>query len=58
VQAVCKLTGNPDDPAKSLDLFKTSPVEVQRETFLWAAAKDTKALAAKIQGLVKKLRIT
>lgn len=96
VQAVCKLTGNPDDPAKSLDLFKTSPVEVKRETFLWGAArilydestvfgsnkldqplrlkalcdealaalgaipenKDTKALAAKIQAVVKKLRIT
>jgi hypothetical protein len=39
VQTVAKLTGNPDDPAKSLDLFKTASVEVKRETFLWAAAK-------------------
>jgi hypothetical protein len=38
VQAVSKLTGNPDDPAKALDVFKTTPVQVKRETFLWAAA--------------------
>jgi hypothetical protein len=39
VQVVCKLTGNPDDPAKSLDLFKTIPVQVKRETFFFAAAQ-------------------
>jgi hypothetical protein len=39
VQAVCKLAGHADDPAKSLELFKTAPVEVQRETFLAAAAQ-------------------
>jgi len=39
VQAVCRLVGSADDPAKTLDLFKTSPVMVPRETFLLAAAK-------------------
>jgi hypothetical protein len=39
VQMVCKLTGNPDDPAKALDFFKTTPVQVKRETFLFAAAQ-------------------
>jgi hypothetical protein len=39
VQTVCKLVGNPDDSAKSLDLFKTTPVQVKRETFLGAAAR-------------------
>lgn len=39
VQSVCKLVGQPDDPAKSLDLFKAAPVEVNREAFLFAAAK-------------------
>jgi hypothetical protein len=96
VQIVCKLTGNPDDPAKSLDLFKASPVQVKREIFLFAAAQilydesqifsgnkidqplrlkamcdealaalagipetaGTKALAAKIQATLKKLRVT
>jgi len=38
VQAVCKLVGSPDDPAKSLELFKTAPVQVKREVFLLAAA--------------------
>jgi hypothetical protein len=39
VQAVCKLVGSPDDPAKTLELFQTNPVLVPRETFLLAAAK-------------------
>lgn len=39
VQTVCKLTGNPDDPAKTTDLFKTTPVQVQREVYLLALAK-------------------
>ncbi len=39
VQAVCKLSGNPDDAAKSLEAFKTQPVQVGREVFLLAAAK-------------------
>jgi hypothetical protein len=39
VKTVCKLSGNPDDPAKSFDLFKTQPVQVNREVFLAAAAK-------------------
>jgi len=38
VQMVSKLVGNADDPAKSLELFQTSPVQVKRETFLTAAA--------------------
>lgn len=39
VQMVCKLVGNADDPAKSLDLFKTMPVQVTRESFSTAAAQ-------------------
>jgi hypothetical protein len=96
VQVICKLTGNPDDPAKALEAFKTTPVNVKREVFLLAAArilydqselfsskkldqpqrlkvlcdtalealdsvpatKDTKALREKIQGSLKKLKLT
>lgn len=39
VQALCKLAGNADDPAKTLQQFQTGPVRVARETFLLAAAK-------------------
>lgn len=39
VQALCKLAGNPGDPAKTLQQFQTGPVRVARETFLLAAAK-------------------
>lgn len=39
IQALCKLTGNPDDPAKTLQLFQAGPVQVPRATFMLAAAK-------------------
>lgn len=39
VQTVCQLTGNPDDPAKTLALFQPGPARIPRETFLLAAAQ-------------------
>jgi hypothetical protein len=39
VQSVCKFAGQADDPAKTLDLFKTAPAQVNRDAFLFAAAK-------------------
>jgi hypothetical protein len=96
VQVVCRLTGNPDDPAKALETFKTPPVKVKREAYLLALAKvlydeadiftgnkldqpqrlkvmcdealeviaavpeskETKALKEKVQGMMKKARLT
>ena len=39
VQTVCKLAGNADDPGKTAELFKASPVQVQREVYLMAVAQ-------------------
>jgi hypothetical protein len=93
---LCRATGNPDDPAKTLELFKAGEVKVPREVFLFAIAKameeqselfsskkldhpgrmkvmcqealdavqsipqtkETKALAAKLQASLKKIKST
>lgn len=39
IQAICKLVGHADDSAKSLELFKTPSVQINREIFLFGAAK-------------------
>jgi hypothetical protein len=38
--SLCRLAGNPDDPAKTLDKFKAGEVTVPREVFLFAVAKS------------------
>jgi hypothetical protein len=39
VLALCRIMGNPDNTAKTLEMFQTPEVRVPRETFLFAAAK-------------------
>jgi hypothetical protein len=39
VMALCRMTGNPDDTAKTLDLFKAGEVKVPRENWRFAEAK-------------------
>jgi len=94
--SLCRAAGNPDDPAKTIELFKSGEVRVPREVFLFAMAKslqerselfaynkldlpervkvmcqealdalqqipqtkETKALAAKLQATLKKIRST
>jgi hypothetical protein len=37
--SLCRTTGNPDDPAKTLDRFKAGEVRIPREVFLFAVAQ-------------------
>jgi len=38
--SLCRAAGNPDDPAKTIELFKSGEVRVPREVFLFAMAKS------------------